>query len=668
MIALSKRRKCFMSFYYSLRFMLDPYNPSKDKINKLLQFVQHADIDNVCFFISGEELNHGHLISSEIDQWLKLIQPISQDLAHLGVSTSLNPWTTIMHSDRGFKINPELKFRPFVDLDGNYAQSMACPADINWVNYISSCYAKYATLKPKELWLEDDFRHFNHSPLNLMCFCDYHMQLYQEKLGYKISRTAFVNQLISNKPSQARKIYLQQARQEMIFAANQIEKAVHRISPNTNLALMTSDPNWHAIEGRDWEKLLKALAGKNHPIIIRPHLPAYNEISPLKYGRLLEYYTRATCSNLPEAVILPELENYMYSPLVKSNKFIKFQLMTTAMFGASGIFLNLFDMLGNGINNTWNYAKLLKDAKPFLKQLAKTNFNLNSLNGIKILTNQNSVYHLQNYYSKDINALLPHETGWSFISDLGFATTIIANKNKFQNETLAISGQFLENLTNTEIKNLIKNNTVLLDGECVQVLIHRKLQYLINIDNVEIYRPRTAYQAYEVADNQIIDNIKNPRMTMQQHIGNYYQISYINSNKVHTITTVRNYRGQILGKGIAIIDNHIIILPTDYNPKYGWEAQYSTIKQGIFQAILDIPHLQQMPGVKLNCRDNYYLISNWSLDDYSKIKISTKIRAKKLTIYSQKGNNTFKRDNINNAYVIPYHLKGLETICIKFTD
>lgn len=655
-----------MSFYYSLRFMLDPYNPSKEKINKLLQFVQQADIDNVCFFISGEELNHGHLTYKEINQWLNLIQPISQELTQLGISTSLNPWTTIMHSDRGFKINPELKFRPFVDLDGIQAESMACPADIDWVNYISTCYAKYASLKPKELWLEDDFRHFNHSPLNLMCFCNHHMKIYQEKLGYKISRSDFVSQLLSTKPTLARKVYLDQARNEMLFAAEKIEKAVHQISPDTHLALMTSDPNWHAIEGRNWKKLLRTLAGKNNPIIIRPHLPAYNEISPLKYGRLLEKFTRATCANIPDAIILPELENYMYSPLVKSNKFTKFQLETTAMVGAKGIFLNLFDMLGNGINESWNYAQLLKDTKPFLDQLAQVNFNMNSLDGIKILTNQNSVFNLQNYHTNDISSLLPHETGWSFLADLGFATTITANKTNLKNETLAISGQFLENLNNSEIISLFKHNTILIDGESVQVLIKRQLQDLIGVTDLTIHKPRTAYQAYEVADNLIIDNIKNPRMTMQQHIGNYYQIDYNSTNQIKSITTVRNYLGTKLGNGITIVKNHIIILPVDYSEKYGWEAQYSTIKQGIFQAILNCPHLKDMPGVKLNCKGNYYLISNCSLDDYQKIKISTDIHATELTIYSQKEKINFNIEAQNKLYTIPYRLKGLETIMIKF--
>ena len=79
------------------------------------------------------------------------------------------------------------------------------------------------------------------------------------------------------------KIYLDQARKEMIENEKLIEKTVHKISPETDIAQMTSFPDWHAIEGRDWASLFDAQCGTGHPRVARPHLPAYNEVSPIKY-------------------------------------------------------------------------------------------------------------------------------------------------------------------------------------------------------------------------------------------------------------------------------------------------------------------------------------------------------------------------------------------------
>lgn len=148
------------------------------------------------------------------------------------------------------------------------------------MNYITAIYAEYAKLKPKELWLEDDFRHYNHTPIKLACFCDRHMALYSEMLEKPISREAFVAKMLQpGEPTPERIVYLSVARAEMKRVAAKIAAAVHQVSPATRLGLMSSFPEWHAVEGRDWDGLLDNLAD-GHPRVSRPHLPAYNEISP----------------------------------------------------------------------------------------------------------------------------------------------------------------------------------------------------------------------------------------------------------------------------------------------------------------------------------------------------------------------------------------------------
>ena len=164
-----------MSYIYTLRYVFDPRTNTPEKDEKLLNFVQKAKIDDVAFIINGEELNHSHLTKEETQVWLDAIIPLQKQLAKLGVTTSLNPWTTIMHSDRGFSVNPKIGFNTFVDINGNKAKDMACPADPTWRKYLAQRYAQYASIHPRRLWMEDDFRHYNHTPLKLMCFCAYLM-------------------------------------------------------------------------------------------------------------------------------------------------------------------------------------------------------------------------------------------------------------------------------------------------------------------------------------------------------------------------------------------------------------------------------------------------------------------------------------------------------------
>lgn len=663
--------------------MLDPRANTPTKDEKLIEFVKKGKIDDVAFFINGEELNHSHLTKAETQLWLDAIKPLQKKLFEIGVTTSLNPWTTIMHSDRGYQVNPEIGFNTFVDLDGNKAQDMACPADPTWRKYLANTYAQYASIHPRRLWLEDDFRHYNHSPLKLMCFCDYHMQLYNEKLGKKETRAEFVKKMLQpGKPTEERQVYLDQARQEMIETEHIIEQAVHKVSPETDLAQMTSYPDWHALEGRDWDNLFKAQAGEGHPKVARPHLPAYNEVAPLQYGRYFEEYTRITAAFLGEdAELYPELESYMYSPLVKSTAFTAFQIITSALIGSQGILLNLFDMMGNGINDSWHYAEMLAQIKPFVNQLLENRLPIDHLRGIKVLVDQDSSYYLQTKTGKNIEELLPHEKNWaSLLGAFGFATTIlpINKKTLLKNEVVAISGQLLRNLTNAQVTELIKNNLVLLDGECVQVLLDRKLGNLLHIEKAVWHPFRSNYQVFEQADRQTVDGVKSPRITMLQQTGNYLKIEYQPQSSVKVWSFAYNAVDEKLGNAMAVIDQHIVVLPMDQDPRYGWESQFTTYKQGLLQQMLDsikpVDYLIGMPNVKLLVENDGQKIwlANFTLDGYQQLKwhLGEPLASDEATII-RKVNNSVRKTKVhinveNGIAIINEALAPLETIQILF--
>ncbi|WP_294761235.1 hypothetical protein [uncultured Lactobacillus sp.] len=672
-----------MTFIYTLRYMLDPRANTPTKDEKLIEFVKKGKIDDVAFFINGEELNHSHLTKAETQLWLDAIKPLQKKLSEIGVTTSLNPWTTIMHSDRGYQVNPEIGFNTFVDLDGNKAQDMACPADPTWRKYLANTYAQYASIHPRRLWLEDDFRHYNHSPLKLMCFCDYHMQLYNEKLGKKETRAEFVKKMLQpGKPTKERQVYLDQARQEMIETEHIIEQAVHKVSPETDLAQMTSYPDWHALEGRDWDNLFKAQAGKGHPKVARPHLPAYNEVAPLQYGRYFEEYTRITAAFLGEdAELYPELESYMYSPLVKSTAFTAFQIITSALIGSQGILLNLFDMMGNGINDSWHYAEMLAQIKPFVNQLLENRLPIDHLRGIKVLVDQDSSYYLQTKAGKNVEELLPHEKNWaSLLGAFGFATTIlpISKKTSLKNEVVAISGQLLRNLTNAQVTELVKNNFVLLDGESVQVLLDRKLGNLLHIEKAEWHPVRSNYQVFEKADGQTVDGVESPRITMLQQTGNYLKIDYQAQSSVKVWSFAYNAVDEKLGNVMAVIDQHIVVLPMDQDLRYGWESQFTTYKQGLLQQILDsikpVDYLVDMPNVKLLVENDGQKVwlANFTLDGYQQLKwhLGKPLKSIEATII-RKVNNTVKKTQVqirveNNIAFIDEALAPLETIQLLF--
>lgn len=668
------------TYQYSLRFAIDPYNWDTVKKAKLIDFCKQGQIDNVVFFINPEELNQGHPTLAQVrEHWLPTIKSVAERLAKMGITTSLNPWTTLMHSDRGHRVPPELGFDTMVDYLGHASASIACPQDDRWVNYITAIYAEYAKLKPKELWLEDDFRHYNHTPIKLACFCDRHMALYSEMLEKPISREAFVAKMLQpGEPTPERIVYLSVARAEMKRVAAKIAAAVHQVSPATRLGLMSSFPEWHAVEGRDWDGLLDNLAD-GHLRVSRPHLPAYNEISPLKYSRAFERFTRVTTELVGEnSDIYPELESYMYSPFVKSKAFTKLQIESTQMVGASGILLNLFDMMGNGIDETYDYARLLAESKPLMNLGMQHRLKQNHLAGVKVLFSPDAVFNLKTAVGKNPEELLPQEYSWlELLGTLGIACkpekwTL---QSHFTDEVLAVSGQFFNNLTDRQITELLENNVVLIDGPSVQILIDRGLGELVCANQVELKKARTGYQSYEQIDGMTIDGIQNPRVTMLQHTGDYYQVDYEPAAPVQIISNAYNENAKKLGPAMALVNQRTLILPMNTDPKYGWESQYYSIKEKLFKRILnqitDLDYVIEMPGTKLTAVADQMVLSNFTIDDQAQIQLHlTNAKANQhWKLYFHEGAQlqsmevTVSPDS-NGMLTIPYRLKGLETVIL----
>jgi hypothetical protein len=669
------------TYQYSLRFAIDPFNWDDERESKLIRFCKEARIDNVVFFINPEELNQGHPTVKQVrEHWLPTITRVSGKLTEIGVTTSLNPWTTLMHSDRGQKVNPALGFKTMVDYQGQQSESIACPADSKWIDYIATIYGEYAKLQPKELWLEDDFRHYNHTPIKLACFCKRHMEIYSEMLKRQVTRAEFVQKMLQpGEPTPERIVYLSVARAEMKQVAHAIQKTVAKVSPTTRVGLMSSFPEWHAVEGRDWDGLFDELSG-DHRRVSRPHLPAYNEISPLQYSRVFERYSRVTAELVGKnSDVYPELESYMYSPFVKSKLFTKLQLESTQMLGATGILLNLFDMMGNGIDESYGYAKLLAQSKKLMNLGVQHRLDVSQFDGVKVLISQDAAFNIQTVEGKKPEELLPKEDSWlALLGTLGIACKPEkwTAKSHFEGETLAVSGQFLNNLADQQIEELIKKNVVLLDGESVQILFERsQLRELIGAKELEIKRARTNYQSYEQIDEMTINGIKNPRVTMLQHTGDYYKIVYDDSKPVEVLSNAYSAKAEKLGPVMAIVNGQTVILPMNTDPKYGWESQYYSIKEQLLKHILNkttsLDYVVEMPGTKLTASSNQIVLSNFTIDDQEQIQIHL-TKTKQLQdwkLYYHVGVEVqslqIKPEWIrNDVLTIPYQLKGLETVIL----
>ncbi|MFV0379311.1 MAG: hypothetical protein ACK5KQ_00570 [Anaerorhabdus sp.] len=659
-------------FIYSLRLGVDPVTWDQEKQEVLNKFIVDAKIDDINVIINSEELNHGHIPLDEIDEWLEVSKRIRDDIKNLNATVSLNPWTTIQHCDRG-RVMHDLKFDQMVDYQGKKAEIIVCPSDLKWQAYIAETFAKYASIKPEKIWLDDDFRHFNHLPVNWGCFCESHMAIYEKELGYKISREDFVKEVLKeNAVTKERLVYLNQAQKEMETIAKKINEAVSKESKDTILGLMSSEPFWHQVENRNWKCLLSNLCSPFKKTS-RPHLPSYNEKAGLIYIRDFNRVTRVVADMIgSDGSFFPELENYMYSPYAKSNAFTQLQLETCACIGADGILFNFYDMMGNGVVNEYQHQEILAKSKPLLNYLVNNKINIDNLDGIKVLYAQDSVKtrHLK---SSKLQDLLPKEFEWlPLLASYSIACRPmeIYRAINLNNEVMAISDQVLRNLSNDEIITLFTNNIILLDGECVKILFERELQYLIKAKSYNLIPPHTGRQTYEeVISDELICNVRHARMTMMQQCGNYYDIEY--EEGVNVITkTFDDYR-KVIGNGTAS-SNNFFILPIDYHDDDGWTGQYINYKAEILKKFLkdntSIPMINNTCVVQLIMEKDSILITNFSLDPFNNINIhlpSLSDGTYDFKITTRYETLSYKLECKNHTICIPYSLRMFETIFIE---
>jgi hypothetical protein len=611
------------SYQYILRFTIQPGFNEEERFLHLLDFCKTAAIDEVMFFINCEELNQGHLTLDETEPWMRVIERGKELLEPLGIRTSINPWTTMLHTDRGRKLKEGQDFRLMIDPYGNMASAVACPLCTNWQEYISEMYSYYATLKPNVIWVEDDFRLHNHSPLIWGgCFCDHHMEEYlrfvqqlgiKEK-GEKLTREEFVKGIYQvGEVHPYRKIWLDVSRQTMINLANLLGNAVHKVSPTTKVGLMSSGPSVHCAEGRDWDAIFKGFSG-NTPPVSRPHLPSYNEVTPQNYILGFSAVSRMTKEFLPQNTeVYPELESFQHTRFSKSKAFTSFQIETSTLIDSKGITFNIFDMMGNGVLLTEGYQYALADTKAFVNKLTELGLDTSKQEGVKIPICQESSYTLRTKRGNSMDELYPREEFWAqLLSAYGVANTYTCER-KHLNSIVAVSGQYFRNLSYEELRDLFSNNYVIMEGEAAYTLWDMGYGHLAGIIDIQWHKAHSGVQSYEETCNgEIYSGIRNSRMSSQGSIGPYLAIKYNIDKYLNKITEVKNAEGDIVGPGMANYNNKIFILPYCAS-EGGFGAYLNTTRQEIIQSLISKMEGSIRPTIVLDAP--YVSIYDYAFED-----------------------------------------------------
>lgn len=546
-------------FRVVLRYGLDPENALEENLCQLRQFAEESTIDEVMFLLAPEERSSSHPTIAQSTPWMEAMLRAKAMLAGMGVQVSVNPWTTTYHSDRGRKLQPGQEFRLMVGETGEANGMTACPLGEAWQAYLSEYFCWIAReLDPVALWIEDDWRLHNHGPEMGYggCFCEACMSRFSRQVGREIGREELVKKITRpGPPHPLRDEWIRFAQFSLRQPAEVLAAALQSVRPEMRIGFMTSLPDVHSIEGRDWNQLLEIWSGEGERPLIRPHMPPYTEEAPIITS---PGCPRQTIANLDKSAdIFPELENSprcgQYSG---SHAYSIWEITNAICYGSRGITINHFDNMGM---NTWydrGFGKAIGKYRPVFDALMKLKIDDRQSRGVRLLFSPEVARYKRTERGGSLKALKADSIGWSRVFyALGIAHSFTRSLDAGEGEVFAVSDQTLRCISDEGLRELL-GKKLILDLPSLEILAERGFGAAAGIDSVERVSLKDAAYSMEEVETALIGELEGgvkARMCAQRCANPIGKIHYLPGARI--LSTVRKASLESLFPASAIFEN-----------------------------------------------------------------------------------------------------------------
>jgi hypothetical protein len=452
---------------YMLRRTLFPWKP-QETIDEAVSYCREYGIDEVVWIIDTEEFSHGLPTLERIRSFLPWLDKARDQLREAGIVSSINPWVTMGMRDAGWdlrRVFPDFDW--LTDIDGTQTKSQACPLNPAFREWLATAYELYADTRPRYLWIEDDIRVHNHRPARFTCFCPKHLAAFAERTGRHWTLVELREEILRpGPPSPLRGQWLDFVGDAVAEVLELLQERVYARSKETTLALMCSGPSMHAMERRDWDRVLKAVAGPRPYVAIRPCMGNYSETSPQGlYGSRQRLSGTLACVRQPFHSCT-EIENWPFSRFSKSARFTRAQVLLSAALRSQSMTLNIHDHLGTPLMDEPQYGEALRSARPIVDALVEACPPGGREPGFRMLHPEDGPRHKTLRAGATFGDLSMGEENWAMpLQALGLPVTWQ------ESNVVAVSGQKLEGFSPAEIRAFFKGG-VLLDLSALETLQH----------------------------------------------------------------------------------------------------------------------------------------------------------------------------------------------------
>ncbi|MGN1478781.1 MAG: hypothetical protein ACI4XH_03360 [Acutalibacteraceae bacterium] len=259
-----------------------------------------------------------------------------------GIDIHVNLSSSIGHGD--IQKNEPKPYPTMIDCDGNGCRDSACPRTDEFKNHLIETVKKYAALKPRVFWIDDDFRLSNHSPVDFGCFCDRCVSLFKSESGLDLTREDLKTAILKDdriNGKSVRKLWQEFNRRAIIELAHLISDTAHSFDDKMIIGFMQVSPEMSIYDLPDYKALIEVSKNKNGEVWFRHGSGFYGDADP--YAVVDKNIAIARLCALTESSDgkIVKLTEEVTSPYTRRNKSMRLTLteavMNIGIGGADGV-------------------------------------------------------------------------------------------------------------------------------------------------------------------------------------------------------------------------------------------------------------------------------------------------------------------------------------------
>lgn len=285
-------------------------------------------VDEIALFVEYSHCGYWELNGQR--ELSKLLKKRMAEYRRIGIkSVGLNVLDTIGHLDEAWDILDSPPMQTVIGIEGRQSVSCLCPNTSEYREYISQRYKILSLSEPDFIWIDDDFRIYNHS-VHKPCFCptciNKFNRLYNKNETFETLTAEISSNPFGALASEWEKFWIN----NYIELAHIIENAIHSVNPNIIIGEMTAPYETHT----EWLEALKAVKA-------RPGGGYYEDFAPRDIERkFLSCEDQMTFYDEKIVDRQYEFENFPYQDLGKSRTITELEVVYALLSGCDGVAFN----------------------------------------------------------------------------------------------------------------------------------------------------------------------------------------------------------------------------------------------------------------------------------------------------------------------------------------